>query len=183
MQDFQPQVIFGLGNVGKNYIRTRHNAGFLFLDYLYEQHKAEYQGWREERKWQATVCQPFPGSDQPVLVKPTTMMNLSGTTVESYTHYFHIPIDKILIAHDDLDLALGSFKLHFAKGPKVHNGLKSIDEKLASVGYWRLRLGIENREPRGNKLIAGMNYTLDNFAPSELELLETAFSQAESALN
>lgn len=167
------KLIVGLGNVGKEYIRTRHNAGFLFVDYLARKTE-EYKlaEWKLDTKFKASVIKIV---DLPILVKPTTMMNLSGESVATIAKYFDIQPSEILIAFDDLDMELGTYKLQLDKGPKVHNGLNSVINRLNTSEFWHLRIGIEGRDVKGNKGIPGMAFSLANFSQVELELLDKVF--------
>lgn len=167
------KLIVGLGNVGKQYERSRHNSGFLFLDSLKKQ-IPEYKAgaWQNDTKFKAEILKV---PDLPILVKPTTMMNNSGQSVTLLKSYFKLESSEILIAFDDLDMPLGTFKLQFAKGPKVHNGVNSVSNKLSTTDFWHLRIGIESREIKGNKGIPGMQFSLANFTQMELELLGKVF--------
>lgn len=170
----QFKLIVGLGNVGKDYVRSRHNAGFLFADYLRESllEEPKYSTWKTDSKLEADIAT---ATGKPVLAKPTTMMNLSGRAVQKIMQYYKIQPNEVLVAFDDMDIDLGNYKLQFEKGPKVHNGLNSIYQSLGTLSLWHLRIGIESREIRGNKLISGQAFALANFAPAELELLRKVF--------
>jgi len=167
------KLIVGLGNVGKNYLRTRHNAGFLFLDYL-QKKQPEYKTalWKSDTQFKGEYIKL---SDLPILLKPSTMMNLSGESVQALAKYFGIQSNEIVIAFDDLDMVLGTYKLQLDKGPKVHNGLTSVANKLGTTEFWHLRIGIEGREVKGNKAIPGMAFALANFTQVEIELLDKVF--------
>jgi PTH1 family peptidyl-tRNA hydrolase len=102
-------------------------------------------------------------------------MNLSGEAVQAISHYFKIPPDQMLIAHDDMDITLSEYKLHFDKGPKLHNGIDSVERLLGSTAFWRLRIGIEHRPVRGNKGIPGLTYALERFSQDELATVQTTF--------
>lgn len=168
MFDLTPiKIIIGLGNVGEEYAKTRHNAGFLFLDFLHTgSWKQDSQKQYLEAEWNGIR-----------LIKPTTMMNLSGRAVQNALNFYKFTPDQMIVAHDDMDIDLGNFKLQLGKGPKVHNGLGSIDQSIGTQNYWHLRLGIENREVRGNKLIPGLDYALQNFKVQELETLQDCFTE------
>lgn len=170
----QFKLIVGLGNVGKDYVRSRHNAGFLFVEYIHQTDSEEpkYSSWKIDTKLEADLST---ATGKPILAKPTTMMNLSGRAVQKIMQYYKIQPNEVLVAFDDMDIGLGSFKLQFEKGPKVHNGLNSIYQNLGTLGLWHLRIGIESREIRGNKQISGQAFALANFAPTELELLRKVF--------
>ncbi len=171
------KLIVGLGNVGDQYKRTRHNAGFMFVDYLLEQ-LSPGTNWKSEPKISAEVAKV--GDLR--LLKPTTMMNNSGKSVRAAMDYYQITPEQVLIVHDDLDIPLGKNKLQFSKYPKVHNGLKSIFQHLKSDQSWFLRLGIENREIKGNAQIPGLVYSLKRFAEPEMGAFDLSLSVAASKL-
>ncbi|HEX7342597.1 MAG TPA: aminoacyl-tRNA hydrolase [Rhodanobacteraceae bacterium] len=133
------RLIVGLGNPGAEYLRTRHNAGFWFVDALAQ---AEGANWRSNGKLHGLVCQVRVGDASVWLLKPSTFMNKSGIAVVSALSYFKIAADECLVAHDDLDLDPGTARLKFDGGHGGQNGLRDI---LAHVGhgrFHRLRIGI-----------------------------------------
>lgn len=160
------KLIVGLGNIGKDYEKTRHNAGFILAD-IFKDRFLHNLNWKLDKDMKAEVIKT--AGNELVLAKPTTMMNLSGEAVQAIAKYYGIEPAEILVAYDDMDIQLGEFKLQFNSGPKVHNGLTSIRERLGTNGFWHLRLGIENREVKGNKGIPGQTYALQRFKPQELE--------------
>lgn len=159
------QTVIGLGNPGKHYSLTRHNAGWLFLDFLAEQNKTNFI---EKNKWKAQVAQV---GTQLLLVKPTTFMNLSGQSVQSITAFYKISSEDLFVAFDDLDLAFGSSKIQFGKGPKTHNGLQSIYELLGTDQFWHIRIGVDGRN--GDRSIAPHEYVLQPMHSDQLTILET----------
>ncbi len=168
------KLIVGLGNPGKNYTLTRHNAGFMFVDELIKQAET-LSDWSLERKFQAEIARVKLGTSSPWLAKPATGMNLSGRSVQAIAAYYHIEPNQIAVAFDDLDIPLGKSKVQFGKGPKVHNGISSIKQLLATDQFWHIRLGIENRTQKGNSGVPGMAYALSNFAPSERTDIKDVF--------
>lgn len=135
------QLIVGLGNPGPRYQATRHNAGFWWLDMI-----AAKEGviFRAESRFQAELAEIKVGVHVCRLLKPKTFINLSGASVQALAHYYKIPSEAILVAHDELDLPCGIAKLKWSGGHAGHNGLKDIHGKLATSNYWRLRLGIDH---------------------------------------
>jgi PTH1 family peptidyl-tRNA hydrolase len=93
-------------------------------------------------------------------------------TVAAICHFYKVKYTDLYIVHDDLDIQLGNYKIQHGKGPKVHNGLKSVEEKLGTDQFWNIRVGVENREVRGNKGIPGMVYSLQDFRPEEKEIVD-----------
>ena len=149
------QLIVGLGNPGPKYQNTRHNAGFWWLDALAAK---EHATFRTESRFSGLLAEISLGGQVCRLLKPNTFMNLSGQAVKAVAHYYKIPPEAILVAHDELDLACGVAKLKWAGGHAGHNGLRDIHEKLAIPNYWRLRIGIDH--PRNHHNQAVVDYVL-----------------------
>lgn len=132
-------LIVGLGNPGDKYKKTRHNAGFLFVDSLALDRGAVFS---LDSKFSADVSRIDLNGKQVHLLKPQTFMNKSGVSVAAFARYFQIPAEKILVVHDDLDLELGALRLKKAGGHGGHNGLRDIFAQLGSKDFYRLRIGI-----------------------------------------
>ncbi|NOT14577.1 MAG: aminoacyl-tRNA hydrolase [Methylotenera sp.] len=132
------KLFVGLGNVGEKYERTRHNAGFWWVDAVAEQTNSKLT---LEPKMFGMVGKLSTHQDK-WLLKPTTFMNLSGKAVAALANYYKISPAEILVIHDELDLPAGSIKLKFGGGHGGHNGLKDIHSALGTSDYWRLRVGI-----------------------------------------
>lgn len=152
------KLIVGLGNPGEKYKHNRHNIGFVVVDQLSKNLEFEFN-----KKFNAEMVT----TKDYILAKPQTFMNESGVSVSAIAHFYKLKSDDIYIIHDDLDIGLGSYKIVHSKGPHAHNGLLSIYEKLGSKNFWHVRVGVENREVRGNAGIPGMVYSLQNFSPEE----------------
>jgi PTH1 family peptidyl-tRNA hydrolase len=114
-------------------------------------------------------------SEKIILAKPTTLMNRSGQAVKLIQDYYDIPSDNILIAHDDLDIELGEYKIQFAKGPRVHNGVNSVSQSIGTSQYFRVRLGIDNRDSDQKNYMSGKDYVLSKFNKNELDTLKETF--------
>lgn len=147
------KAVVGLGNVGQKYVKTRHNAGFMFVDAL-----------------SSDVGKGV------VLLKPDTMMNSSGKAVSKLVNFYKIELNNLYVAHDDLDLKLGEYKIQMGIGPKVHNGVNSVEQSLGTDKFWRVRIGIDNRDS-GNRM-TGEDYVLQNFTKEEKKIVEKVISQA-----
>lgn len=154
------RLLVGLGNPTSRYEKTRHNAGFWFLD---EVARSLGVVFREESRFQGAVARKDAGADALVLLKPSTYMNRSGSSVLAAAAYYKIGIDEILVAHDELDLAPGVVRLKKGGGHGGHNGLRDMVLHLKSPEFYRLRLGIGH--PGDKSQVA--NYVLD--APSKME--------------
>jgi PTH1 family peptidyl-tRNA hydrolase len=129
------RLVAGLGNIGREYASTRHNAGFWFADALAAMLGATFA---RESKFAGEVTKT--GALR--IVKPTTYMNLSGQSVAALANFLAIAPEEILVVHDELDLEPGAAKMKLGGGVAGHNGLKDIRDKLGSAQFWRLRLGI-----------------------------------------
>ncbi len=150
-------LIVGLGNPGKDYQNTRHNVGFMVVDELLG------------RKLPKGV----------IVKKSDKFMNESGVFVKELTTSYRLPATDLYVIHDDLDIKLGEYKIQFGRGPKDHNGLKSIDESLGTNEYWHVRVGIDNR-PLDNKPM-GEEYVLQNFTDEEREVLNRTIKKVASS--
>ena len=137
------RLVVGLGNPGAKYERTRHNAGFWFVDALA---RAEGKSLTADRKFFGDVGKLSPES---WMLKPQTFMNRSGQAVGALAGFFQIPATQILVVHDELDLPPGEVKLKLGGGVAGHNGLKDIQARVGS-DFWRLRIGIGH--PRDHEL-------------------------------
>jgi PTH1 family peptidyl-tRNA hydrolase len=169
------KLLIGLGNPGELYTNNRHNVGFHFLNYFIHNIDRycpniikKQNSFERSVKFRAKVCHIF---DDKLIAKPQTYMNLSGIAVRKMHQFYKIETSDIFVAHDDLDIPLGQFKIQQTKGPKVHNGLASIEKELGTADFWRVRIGIENRSPE-NK-ISGHDYVLSNFTNEEKNMINT----------
>lgn len=137
------KLVVGLGNPGKKYERTRHNAGFWWVERLAQDTRADL---RDEGKFHGRVARL--GGAETWLLLPETFMNNSGRAVLALATFYKIVPKDILVVHDELDLSPGTVKLKLGGGSSGHNGLKDISECLGSRDYWRLRIGVGH--PREN---------------------------------
>lgn len=167
-------LLAGLGNPGSKYKNTRHNIGFMFLDYLAE----EAGMFFKDSKWQAELVKVSLDFGQAFLVKPQTYMNLSGRPVQSISSYYQIPPENIIIIHDDMDLDVGRIKMVHNRGPGGHNGIKSIIDCLGTKEFARIRLGIGR--PPGQ--MAASSFVLSKFKDDELESISESFDEILKAI-
>jgi len=133
------KLIVGLGNPGEQYSKTRHNAGFLFLDQLCQQAGVSL---KVDKNCFGRVAKATIANHQVRLLEPDTFMNLSGKSVVATTNYYKIDISEVLVAHDELDLDAGVARLKLGGGHGGNNGLRDIAQKVASNDFARLRIGI-----------------------------------------
>lgn len=170
-------LIVGLGNPGKKYEFNRHNAGFMYIDHLIaSSNKNNDLVVSENKKLQVTSykLKTF------TLIKPQTFMNLSGEAVKKIVKSYKLQVTNIVVVHDDLDIRIGNFKIQKGVGPKVHNGLKSIEQSLGTDDFWRIRIGIDNRNSDFQG--SGESYVLSDFTKDELEILHESFKSIFSHL-
>jgi PTH1 family peptidyl-tRNA hydrolase len=165
-------LICGLGNIGNQYNQTRHNVGFDFLDILGNKYKTSLQ-FKEKFKGELAQVQIL--GHNVILAKPHTYMNLSAQCLQPLASYYKIPLENIIVIHDDLDLDVGRIKVKIGGGSAGHNGLKSIDQAMGK-DYLRIRIGIGR--PNHDNISA---YVLSKFKSDERELIE--FSLADIANN
>jgi PTH1 family peptidyl-tRNA hydrolase len=173
------KLVVGLGNPGPQYEATRHNIGFLCLDYLVDQWRA--QGPVIKNK--AEVYSAQVDGEQVLLIKPQTFMNLSGRSVSPFFSFYKCAPDDLVVLHDELDIS--PLEIRFKTGGSAggHNGLKSIDECLGSEqqGYHRVRLGIGH--PRNfNSRMDVADFVLGQIPDPEWEALEPLFQKAEAGI-
>lgn len=163
-------LITGLGNPGKEYEYTPHNAGFIFIDQLKEtlSNKIQVTDWTDESRVLLSEISrvKIDGETVGILQKPLTYMNLSGNAVKKIMDKFNI--QQYILIHDDLDIKLGTYKIQEDKSPKGHNGIKSIEQALGYTNFLRVRIGVENRN---NRNIPGEEYVLQKYSKEEYQLL------------
>jgi PTH1 family peptidyl-tRNA hydrolase len=136
------KLIVGLGNVGRQYHETRHNLGFGVVDMLAISFGRQVSDFKKHGKAEADILDAKAEFDC-MLVKPTTMMNLSGEAIGALARYYKVAPDDIWVIHDDVDLAFGQMRVRLGGGTAGHNGIKSIIQHLGD-GFWRVRLGVAN---------------------------------------
>jgi len=168
------RLIVGLGNPGPEHQSTRHNAGFWFVDLLARRHGGEF---RDYRKYSGEVARISIGEEEIVLLKPTTYMNRSGLSIRQVRDFYKIPVDDILVAHDELDLPVGSVRLKHGGGHGGHNGLR---DTIAHIGetFWRLRLGIGHPGSKTDVI----DYVLTRAPRSEEDLIMEAVNLAADCI-
>jgi PTH1 family peptidyl-tRNA hydrolase len=165
------KIIVGLGNSGQEYENTRHNAGFMLVDKLAHDAGAV---WQFNKRFKADIAE----SRGVFFVKPQTFMNLSGQAVAALMRFYKIPLDKVLVAHDDIDLPLGTIRIRPGGGSGGQKGLASTIEKLGTQDFPRMRIGIGR--PSGSQEAAG--YVLQEFSNSDEKVLQDVLPQAVEAI-
>lgn len=134
------RLLVGLGNPGLQYKRTRHNAGFLFLEAVH--YFLNATPWQMNKQFMAEVAEASFQGKKILLVKPQTFMNLSGDAVVRVMNFYKILPEEMLVAHDEIDLGFGIYKLKKSGGHAGHNGLRDIIAKIGTADFYRLRLGV-----------------------------------------
>jgi PTH1 family peptidyl-tRNA hydrolase len=165
------RLVAGLGNPGREYSNTRHNAGFWFADELASILGATFA---PESKFAGFVAK----AGELRVVKPSTYMNLSGRAVAALARFFAVPSEAILVVHDELDLKPGEAKMKFGGGHAGHNGLRDIQTQLGSADFWRLRIGIGH--PRDSELTQQevVDYVLKPPRGDERSAIDDAIARA-----
>lgn len=166
-------LIVGLGNIGDEYARTRHNIGFRVVDTL-----AQEAGINFEDKRYGFIGTIKVKNQTLTLLKPSTYMNLSGNAVRYWMNEKKIPVERVLVVVDDLSLPFGHLRLKPSGSDGGHNGLKNIASVLGSQKYARLRFGIGNDFPRGGQV----DYVLGEFTPEDLQSMDERLKLAAEAV-
>jgi peptidyl-tRNA hydrolase, PTH1 family len=143
----QIKAIIGLGNPGREYEATRHNAGFMVLDMMMDRLSRSSSGAAWAKKFQGQFHQGLFGfgggsATNLYLLKPETFMNLSGQSVAELSRFYKVNASEILVVHDEVDLPFGTLRMKLGGGDGGHNGLKSIAKCLGNNGFYRLRVGV-----------------------------------------
>ncbi len=167
------KLIVGLGNPGRQYEKTRHNAGFLFLDALAIELGCT---WFNESRFQGSFAEGSIANAKVMLLKPDTFMNRSGQSVGKIARYYKLLPEEILVVHDELDFNPGAVKLKKDGGHAGHNGLRDIIAHLDSKEFYRLRIGIGR--PATGKVVA--DFVLSSPSKQEWEMLVSAFDLSRS---
>ena len=142
------KLVVGLGNPGIKYINNRHNVGHMVVDKILEKKIPQ----------------------NTVLRKTGVLMNSSGIFVKKLVDQYQLKLPDLWVIHDDLDIALGAYKIQSGKGPKDHKGLLSVYNKLGTKGFWHVRVGVEDRKQDNN--ISGEEYVLQDFTKSEKDIID-----------
>jgi peptidyl-tRNA hydrolase, PTH1 family len=169
-------LVAGLGNPGREYERTRHNAGWLVLDELARRHGGS---WRS--KFSGSLAEVRLGDARLALLKPETYMNESGRSVGAAARFFKVDPERVLVVHDDVDLESGRLQARGGGGLAGHNGLRSLAQQLGSQDFLRLRIGV-GRPGRGDRRSVS-DWVLSAFAPEDdVEALVSRAADAVESL-
>ena len=169
------KLIVGLGNPGKQYAATRHNIGFMVVDYL-----AEKLGVKVDKiKFKSVLGEGFAGTEKIVLAKPQTYMNLSGQALLDIVQWYKLDPQDLLVIYDDLDLPVGKLRLRMKGSAGGHNGMKSIIYLIQSDDFPRLRIGIGRPL---NENIETVNHVLGKFDEEDSKIMGEAVAKAAEAV-
>ena len=176
------KLIIGLGNPGEKYKDTRHNVGFMVVDELAR--RIANSQWSMVKKFSSLIIDY---QSSIIFCKPQTFMNSSGFAVSKLASFYKVSASDIWVIHDDLDIKLGEYKIQKGVGPKLHYGIQSIERSLGTKDFWRVRVGVENRDVeftnkktnlikqivsfQSSRRIPGEEYVLQNFTSDEKEVL------------
>jgi peptidyl-tRNA hydrolase, PTH1 family len=164
------KLIVGLGNPGTEYARTRHNAGFQFVDELAARHSAAF---RSEPRHRGELARARIGGADLWLLRPMNYMNNSGDAVRSVASFYKVPPEAILVAYDELDFPPGVVRLRQGGGAAGHNGMRDVIAQMGD-GFWRIRIGIGH--PGDKSLV--LDYVLGRPPAPEAELIRAAILAA-----
>lgn len=166
-------IIVGLGNPGKKYENTRHNIGFMTVDYLADQFNIKIN----KIKHKALIGEGIIGGEKILLVKPQTYMNLSGRSVREILEYYKIDINNLIVVYDDIDIDVGKIRIRKKGSAGTHNGMRSIIYDVQSDDFPRIRIGVGI-----NRQFDLADYVLSSFSKEEKPLIETAVRNAAKAI-
>lgn len=167
-------LVVGLGNPGSQYEFTKHNVGFLTVDYLAEKFNIKIN----KLKFKGLFAKEKIENEDVVLLKPQTYMNLSGESVRDFANFFKIPPENIIVVVDDVDLPMGKIRIRKKGSAGTHNGMKSIIYQLQSDNFIRIKVGIE-KEDRKDDLA---DYVLKGFSKEEVPIMEESMERAAKAV-
>ena len=172
-------IIVGLGNVGKEYENTRHNAGFIAIDALAEKYNVKI----DRVKFHATVAECNIGNTRVLLMKPTTFMNNSGEAIAEAASFYKIAPENVIVLHDEISFDVGVMRIRRKGSAGGHNGLKSIIAHLSSDNFPRIKIGVGKKPSPDYDLV---NFVLGKFSKEDLEKLnnenETIIASVELML-
>ncbi|MCD6482448.1 MAG: aminoacyl-tRNA hydrolase [Candidatus Izimaplasma sp.] len=164
------KLVVGLGNPGRKYKTTKHNIGFMCLDYYVKKHKLKL---KKDNKFNGETLK----IGNIVLLKPHTFMNESGQSIRKIINFYNIKIENILVIYDDLDLPLGKTRLREKGSSAGHNGIKSIISNIQTQEFKRVRIGIDK-----NPLYETKNYVLSSFSKKEKQIIEPVFEKVSNII-
>ncbi len=170
------KLIFGLGNPGRKYQHTRHNIGRDAVERLASHLGAD--DFTRKAAFDASITEANGDRKKILLVLPETFMNLSGKAIVKIVNFYHVPLEQIIVVHDDMDFPLGVFSYSRGGGAAGHNGVASVIESLGTDAFARLRLGIDRPAPP----IKPEDYVLQKFSIEQTSVVDNVLKTAEKSL-
>ena len=167
-------VVVGLGNPGEKYAKTRHNAGAVVLDELLRRKDSSLK----RHKSGCAIAEISVGDQRMVLARPMSYMNESGRPVRELVRWYKVPLEQVIVVHDELDIPIGEVRIKVGGGTAGHNGVKSVASHLGSKEFIRVRVGVGR--PRGRQ--DSVDYVLSDFSSSERKELDLIIQEAADAV-
>lgn len=167
------RLIVGLGNPGIKYKKTRHNIGWRIIEELARQIGVDQ--WKMEMRFNAFEAQKNIDQEKVILLKPQTFMNNSGLSVKLIVDYYKLPIENILVIHDEIDLPLGEIKVQKGRGAAGHKGVESVIKHLGTNDFNRMRIGIKSDR---QKIVETEKFVLEKFTPEEEKSIQGIIKKA-----
>lgn len=171
-------LLVGLGNPGKEYENTRHNAGFLCID-AFVKKTEEMSDWVAKKDLKSLMSTGQVGENRVIAIKPTTFMNISGEAVQAVTSFYKIHPGQIVVIHDELDIDFGQIRLRIGGSDAGHNGIKSVTQHIGE-GYGRVRIGVGPKKPAK---IKSEDFVLQAFSKEEQSQLPNLAKEVNAILS
>jgi peptidyl-tRNA hydrolase, PTH1 family len=171
------RLIVGLGNIGKEFVGTRHNVGFEVVDYIAQ--AQEFGGWVEKKDLKAALCAKLIDGQKVILCKPTTMMNLSGEAVQKVQNFYKISDTNTCVVYDEIDLDFGTIRTGVGGQSAGHNGVKSLISHTENA-FWRIRFGIG---PKAHAQMDSADHVLHSFSADQNKILPKILTETSVLLN
>jgi PTH1 family peptidyl-tRNA hydrolase len=168
-------LVVGLGNIGKEFDGSRHNVGFACVDELAS--KLEFDPWIVKKDLKCQITTKTVNGNRVILIKPTTMMNLSGEAVQAVSHFYKIPAENIAVIHDELDIPFGQIRTRVGGSDAGNNGIKSVIEHCGKE-FGRIRVGI-----KAETKMDSADFVLAKFSKAEKEQLPALLKEATAILS
>jgi len=164
------KILVGLGNPGEKYAKTRHNVGFMAIDKLFDELGCEK--WENSTRFKALTAEVTLNGEKILLVKPLTMMNLSGEAVSKILQFYKESPESLTVIYDELDLPLGTIRIREKGSAGTHNGMKSIIASIGTEEFKRIRLGTEGRGVTSPAQQDTSSYVLSDFTKEETPIIK-----------
>lgn len=171
-------LLVGLGNPGKEYENTRHNAGFMCLDEFVDK-TDEMEDWMQKKDLKCLLSSGRVGGSRVIAIKPTTFMNLSGEAVRATLDFYKIDITNVVVIHDELDIDFGQIRLRRGGSAAGHNGIKSVIQHIGE-DFGRIRIGVGPKTP---EKIKSEDFVLQNFSADQQEQLPNLKRETLAIIN